>query len=111
MNMEGDTKEYKRYIASYYNYIAQEQQTLFIKASNRLEATSTALMLMGDRYGIDNIDSLTEYEEEYFYTYEEAFDRFKKFYGKDPALPEAKWDEEEKEWYYKEESDGTRYYY
>lgn len=101
----------KRYSASFYDKFACNQRVLLIKAANRLEAASTALMLMGKSYTIEDIDTLEEENNKYYYTYEDAYNRYKvRYNNEDPLLPEAKWDEEEQAWYYKEDENGERYY-
>ena len=101
----------KKYSASFYDKFACKQRVLLIKAANRLEAASAALMLMGKGYTIEDIDTLEEEDNKYYYTYEDAYNKYKARYNnEDPLLPEAKWDEEEKAWYYKEDKDGERYY-
>lgn len=101
----------KKYSASFYDKFACSQRVLLIKAANRLEAASTALMLMPKGYTIEDIDTLEEEIEEYYYTYEDAYNNYKARYNnEDPLLPEVKWDEEEQAWYYKEDKDGERYY-
>ena len=100
----------KKYSASFYDKFACSQRVLLIKAANRLEAASTALMLMGKSYTIEDIDTLEEESDKYYYTYEDAYNKYKACYNEDPLLPEAKWDEEEQAWYYKEDEDGERYY-
>ena len=101
----------KKYSASFYDKFACKQRVLLIKAANRLEAASAALMLMGKGYTIEDIDTLEEEDNKYYYTYEDAYNKYKARYNnEDPLLLEAKWDEEEDAWYYKEDEDGERYY-
>lgn len=101
----------KKYSASFYDKFACKQRVLLIKAANRLEAASAALMLMGKGYTIEDIDTLEEEDNKYYYTYEDAYNKYKARYNnEDPHLLEAKWDEEEQAWYYKEDKDGERYY-
>lgn len=101
----------KKYSASFYDKFACKQRVLLIKAANRLEAASAALMLMGKGYTIEDIDTLEEEDNKYYYTYEDAYNKYKARYNnEDPHLLEAKWDEEEQAWYYKENEDGERYY-
>ena len=101
----------KKYSASFYDKFACNQRVLLIKAANRLEAASAALMLMGKGYTIEDIDTLEEESDKYYYTYEDAYNKYKACYNnEDPLLPEAEWDEEEQAWYYKEDEDGERYY-
>lgn len=104
-------EELKKYSASFYDKFACKQRVLLIKAANRLEAASAALMLMGKGYTIEDIDTLEEEDNKYYYTYEDAYNKYKARYNnEDPPLLEAKWDEEEDSWYYKEDKDGERYY-
>jgi len=105
------TEELKRYAVSFYNHFAVEQQQIFVLAHNRMEAASIALMEIGKNATMDDIDSLSEVGDEYYITYEEAFNRYRNKYNQDPVFPDAKWDEKEQEWYYKEGSDGEKYYY
>lgn len=101
----------KKYSASFYDKFACNQRVLLIKAANRLEAASAALMLMGKGYTIEDIDTLEEENDKYYYTYEDAYNKYKvRYNNEDPSLPEVKWDEEEDAWYYKEDEDGERYY-
>ena len=76
----------KRYCASFYNYLSQGQQTIFILAENEIQAKETAILYMlnycGDDYTGDDIDSLIEMDDNYFVTYDQQKARYKQTHNK-----------------------------
>ena len=94
-----DNEPARKFCASYYNHLAQEQQTILIKAANKAEAYSVALMEMGKNYTMNDIDSLYEIDDRDYHTYRESYRKYMRLYGEAPRLPDIKYDEEEQEWY------------
>lgn len=89
----------RKFCASYYNHTAQEQSVILIRAANKAEAYSVALMEMGKNYTMNDIDSLYEIDERDFHTYRESYRKYMRIYDETPKLPNISYDNEEQEWY------------
>jgi hypothetical protein len=88
----------KKYYFTWYNYIAQSEQTNFILAENETEAKQIAVLTMkffaGDKYTIDNIDTIGELNDNYFYTIKDIEEKYK-ICNKEFILPEIKEEDED----------------
>jgi len=97
----------KQYCASFFNYIANEQQMVFIKAANSQEACSVALMYLRNFTKKDatlkDIDSIREIEDAMFTDYRQEYKRYMHIYDEAPKLPNLLYSEEDG-WYYVDES-------
>lgn len=73
----------KHWYASYYNHIAQETQTHFIKAKDEADAKRIMLALMklygGDSYDLSSIETINELSEDYFYDLESITKKYEHF--------------------------------
>lgn len=109
--MSIDSSEYKepmkQYCASFFNYMANEQQIVFIKAANEEEAYSVALMYLRNftrkDATLEDIDSIREIEETMFTDYRQEYKRYMHIYNEAPKLPNLLYSEEDG-WYYVNES-------
>lgn len=89
----------KKYYFTWYNYVAQQEQTDFILAKNKKEARQIAIFIMkffgGNRYTNEDIEVLDEINDNYFYTLEEMKERYKKCNKELPLIEDIEDDEEE----------------
>ena len=83
----------KRYYFTWYNHIAQQDQTDFVIAENETQARQMAILIMrlfaGSMYDEDAIETLNEMSDGYYYTMDELKKRYEKC-GKEFILPEIK---------------------
>ena len=90
----------KKYYFNWYNYIAQQDQVDFVMAENLTEAKQMAVLIMqffaGSRYTINDINSIDELTDSYFYTMDDIKERYEKS-GKEFILPEIKDEDEDDE--------------
>lgn len=88
----------KRYYFTWYNYIAQEEQTDFVLANSETEAKQIAVLIMkyfaGNSYDQDSIENFGEVSDDYYYTMDEMKRRYAKS-NKEFVLPEIKEEEED----------------
>ena len=79
-----DTTPLKRYIATWFNYIAQGESPIYILANNREEASMLAVMYMDSKHphhehDVDDIFMLTSIDEyDMFYTKKEIEEMYLK---------------------------------
>lgn len=90
----------KRYYFTWYNYISQQEQTDFVLAENKKQAKQIAVLIMqffaGNRRTVEDIDTIDEVKDAYYYTMDELKERYEKF-GKEFILPEIELDEDEED--------------
>lgn len=90
----------KRYYFTWYNYISQQEQTDFVLAENKKQAKQMAVLIMqffaGNRRTVEDIDTIDEVKDAYYYTMDELKERYEKF-GKEFILPEIELDEDEED--------------
>jgi len=88
------------YCFSWYNPIAQAEQVDFIHAKDMHEAKQIAVMVMrffgGKKFEQDDIDSIIEVDERYYYTLDNIINRYKRA-GKEVEIPIITDDEEDDE--------------
>ena len=88
----------KKYYFIWYNYMAQSEQADFVLAENETEATQIAVLIMkffaGDRFTEDDIITLIELNDDYFYTMDKIKERYSKC-NKEFIIPEVYNDWEE----------------
>lgn len=88
----------KKYYFNWYNYIAQQDQVDFVMAENITQAKQMAVLIMqffaGNRYTVNDINSIDELTDSYFYTMNDIKERYEKR-GKEFKLPEIKEDEDD----------------
>lgn len=82
----------KKYYFIWYNYLAQSEQADFVLAENETEATQIAILIMkffaGDRFTEDDIITLFELKDDYFYTMDTIKERYDKC-GREFIIPEV----------------------
>lgn len=87
----------KKYYFTWYNRIAQETQTDFVEAENEMDAKQVAVLIMkffgGDVYGQYDIETLNEYTERYFYTFNDIITKYRRC-GKTVEIPVIREDDE-----------------
>lgn len=88
----------KKYYFTWYNHIAQSEQTDFVLAENITQAKQMAVLIMkffgGNRYSIDDIEVIDELDDDYFYTMDELKQRYERC-NKEFILPEIEEDEDD----------------
>lgn len=88
----------KKYYFIWYNHIAQQEVTDFIIAENELQAKQMAVLIMklygGDLYGINDIETINELNDNYFFTMERLEEKCKVF-KKEFVLPEIENEEDD----------------
>ena len=93
----------QQYCASFFNYIANEQQICFIKAVSIQEAYSVALMYIQNYVRkdatLEDIDNITEIKNTLFTDYRQEYRRYMHIYNEAPKLPNLLYSEEDG-WYY-----------
>ena len=85
----------KRYYVSWFNSTTQEQQNIFIKAEDKIQAINTAIMYMDNTIQYDYPHTISDIESASIYDMDDikylSFDKeknkfYKNFPGKEPRL-------------------------